>query len=252
MAGKHDEIRGKMRKMERGIEEKKDEIKGKKRLGRIVPPAMRLPIALALIVNMIAYYGTRLIAGDFYHYDLTTGFDERIPVIPWTIVIYWGCYLYWVVNYVIGSRQKAEKAYRFFAADFFAKVVCLIVFLVFPTTNVRPELTGNGVFTELMRALYAVDAADNLFPSIHCLTSWFCYIAVRDNEKISPAYRWISFLITLFICLSTLTTKQHVIADAAGGIILAEGSYLLAGHTKFGGWYQKWVGKIEEFISKKD
>ena len=34
-----------------------------------------------------------------------------------------------------------------------------------------------------MRFLYQVDAADNLFPSIHCLTSWFCYIGIRGRVR---------------------------------------------------------------------
>lgn len=216
----------------------------------LIPVNMRLPVVLALVVNMIAYYGTRLVTKNFYHYDLTGGIDEKIPVIPWTILIYWGCYLYWAVNYVIGSRQEPQKAYRFFAADFLAKIVCLVIFLVFPTTNVRPVLTQDGFFTELMRTLYAVDAADNLFPSIHCLTSWFCFIAVRNNERICRLYRWISLIITILICISTLTTKQHVIVDAAGGIFLAEGCYGLAEKSNFDVRYRKWVGKIERIIGK--
>lgn len=40
-----------------------------------------------------------------------------------------------------------------------------------------------------MRFVYAVDAADNLFPSIHCLVSWFCYIGLRGRRDIPVWYR---------------------------------------------------------------
>ena len=154
--------------------------------------------------------------------------------------------MYWAVNYVIASRREEETAYRFFSADFFAKIICLIVFLLFPTTNVRPELTQQGFFYDMLRTLYEVDAADNLLPSIHCLTSWFCYIAVRDNEKIPKWYRYSSLFVTIMICVSTVTTKQHVLIDVAAGIALAEGSYQLVHKTQFCSWYRgcmQWLRK---------
>lgn len=208
-----------------------------KKGGRIIPGIMRIPIFTALACNMAAYYGSRLFTSGRVHYDITGWLDGKIPLLPWTIVIYWGCYLFWIVNYVIGSRQDQEKAFRFFSADFAAKLVCLVCFLIFPTTNVRPDIEGNSLWDELMRALYRVDAADNLFPSIHCLTSHFCFIAVRGNEKIPKWYQVASFLITLSICISTLTTKQHVLIDVIAGVLLAEISWLAVEKTGFSRWY---------------
>ena len=37
--------------------------------------------------------------------------------------------------------------------------------------------------------------------------------------------------------VSTLTTKQHVIADVIGGALLAEVTWQIAGHTHLGAWY---------------
>jgi len=102
-----------------------------------------------------------------------------------------------------------------------------------------------------MRLLYRIDAADNLFPSIHCLTSWFCYIAVRKNKKISEGYRYLSLFIALSICMSTLTTKQHVIVDVAGGIGLSEISYFLVEKTGFARRYRSAVLKISDRIQER-
>lgn len=217
-----------------------------KKIINIIPPAMRLPIIWALVFNSLTYFGSRIFTQSRYHYDLTNPVDEMIPVIPEMMIFYWGSYLYWAVNYVIASRREEETAYRFFSADFFAKIICLIVFLLFPTTNVRPELTQQGFFYDMLRTLYEVDAADNLLPSIHCLTSWFCYIAVRDNEKIPKWYRYSSLFVTIMICVSTVTTKQHVLIDVAAGIALAEGSYQLVYKTQFCSWYRgcmQWLRK---------
>ncbi len=212
----------------------------------------KIALCITLLCNGLAYYGTRLWTGGRYHYDLTNPLDRRIPVIPEAILVYWGCYGYWAVNYLLGCRQKKEEAYRFLSADCLAKLVCLLLFLLFPTTNVRPVITEQGIFWKLLGLLYAVDAADNLFPSIHCLTSWFCYIAVRGNRAVPRAYRVFSLGFTLLVCASTLVTKQHVLPDVFGGILLAEGSYRLVGRTGFCRGYGRCVEKIEQRIRKAD
>ena len=85
---------------------------------------------------------------------MTTGFERKIPLLPWTIVIYFGCYVFWAVNYFLCAAQDTRERNRFFLADLFAKGVCFVLFLVLPTTNVRPEIGGNGVFDQMMRFLY--------------------------------------------------------------------------------------------------
>ena len=94
---------------------------------------------------------------------------------------------------------------------------------------VRPEIEGTTVFDWLLRLTYFFDAADNLFPSIHCFVSWLCWIGVRGKKEIPKWYRIVSLLMAVFICISTLTVKQHVIADVPAGIALAELSYFLSG-----------------------
>ena len=89
----------------------------------------------------------------------------------------------------------------------------------------------------MLSLLYQMDAADNLFPSIHCLNSWFCYIAVRGRQEIPRWYQRFSFWAALAVFVSTLTTKQHVIADVIGGALLAEVTWQIAGRTHLGAWY---------------
>lgn len=215
-----------------------------KRKGQIIPKIMWLPLFLSLICNSIAYYGSRLLTMDRVHYNLSNRFDEQIPFVPWTVAIYLGCYVFWIVNYVIGCRQQKEKAFRFISADFFAKLVCMLCFLIFPTTNTRPIVEGASLWDEWIRLLYRVDAADNLFPSIHYLTSTFCFIAVRENGSVPKWYRGVSFLIAASVCISTLTTKQHVMIDVIAGVMLAEGSYLFVKKSGFSKWYEEVIAKV--------
>ena len=205
----------------------------------IVPRSMRLPLFFTLACNFLAYNGSRLLTAGRFHCNLSNRLDARIPFVPWMVAVYLGCYLFWIVNYVIGCRQKKEEAFRFMSADIFAKFICMICFLVFPTTNIRPMADGGTIWHALVRMVYRLDAPDNLFPSIRCLTSWLCFIAVRKNEAVPRWYRYFSLLFAPLVCVSTLTTKQHVLIDVAGGVLLAEGSYFLVKQSGFARLYER-------------
>ena len=216
-----------------------------KKGNQIVPETMRIPIFLALACNMMAYYGSRMLMANREHFIFSSRLDEQIPFVPWTIIIYLGCYVFWIMNYIIGCRQDRDRAFRFMSADFFAKLVCLLCFLIFPTTNIRPVIEGNSIWEELMRLLYHVDAADNLFPSMHCLTSAFCFIAVKGNEKVPKWYKTASFLMAASICASTLTTRQHVLIDVIAGVALSELSWLFVEKSGFSRRYMDVILKMD-------
>ena len=103
-----------------------------------------------------------------------------------------------------------------------SRIICGIIFILIPTTNVRPEIIGNSLSANLMRFLYWIDSPTNLFPSIHCLVSWFCFIGIRKSEKIPRWYKIFSCIFALFVCASTQFTKQHYIVDVISGIAIAE------------------------------
>ncbi len=179
--------------------------------------------------NFIVYFLGRYLSRNSFHHDLTTGFDRAVPFLPWTILIYWGCYLFWAVNYSIGVKYDKGNGLRFIMAHVIGEVVCFFAFVLYPTTMIRPEVTGSTVFDLLMKMTYQVDSADNLLPSIHCFVSWLCWIAVRRHDRIPGWYRYLSLIIALAVCISTLTVKQHVVADVVTGILLAEISYVITG-----------------------
>ncbi|MGN0348567.1 MAG: phosphatase PAP2 family protein [Roseburia sp.] len=216
-----------------------------------LPRNMWLSLILAVCCNSVTYYGTRVFTNKRYHYNLSNQLDDQIPFIPWTVAIYLGCYVFWILNYILGCRQKPKVAFRFMSADFVAKIACMVCFFVFPTTNVRPIIEENSLWESVMAWLYRTDAADNLLPSIHCLTSWFCVIAVRENKRIPRWYKMASIFLAFSVCVSTLTTKQHVLIDVVCGIALAEGSYLLVEKSGFSLWYADCISKISSRMQER-
>ncbi len=202
-----------------------------------------LPLA-AVIWNQSVYYGGNFLARNFPHQILELEIDHLIPFLPWTVSIYLGCFLYWALCYIMLARQERSEAYRFFCADFLAKGVCLIFFLLLPTTNLRPPVPGSGLWDHLMRFVYQVDSPTNLFPSIHCLVSWLCFIGIRRHQGLPRWAAGLSGIVAGLICLSTLTTRQHVVVDALGGILLAEASYWAAGRTKILMLFSHWADRL--------
>ena len=221
-----------------------------KKITRIVPAYGFFPLVFSFVFNCLVYSGSRAVAGSWYHYNIESNLDLRLPFLPQFLIIYFGCYIFWAANYILAARQDREEVYRFFTADFISRCVCLVIFLAYPTTNTRPVIEGSGFWDLLAGWLYSIDAADNLFPSIHCLVSWFCFLAVKGQKKIPIWYKAVSFILAVLVFLSTLFSKQHVIVDVAGGIFLAQGCFWIGKHTEIWHIYEHIGNKIEKAITK--
>lgn len=206
---------------------------------KILPADRWKMLLVAMAVGEGTFFLSRLFTKQLPHYNLQLPFETCIPLIPWTVSIYFGCYLVWGINYLIAFRQQRERALRFGSADLVAKLVALVFFLFLPTTLERPQIVGDGVWENVMRFLYWVDTPDNLFPSMHCMKIWACYIAVRDNDRVPVWYRLFSLLMAFAVFAVTLTTKQHVFVDVVAGAVLMEITYQLAGKYHWDRWYAK-------------
>ena len=215
---------------------------------RMLPAYGVFPLVFSFIFNCLVYSGSRMIAGGWYHHNIETGLDRSLPFVPQFLVVYFGCYIFWAVNYILIARQERHRVYQFFTGDFLSRCICLVFFLVYPTTNTRPVITDAGLWNQAALWLYSVDAADNLFPSIHCLVSWFCYLGIRGNQKVPVWYQRVSMVIAVLVFVSTLLTKQHVIADVAGGVILAELCFCIGRKTELYRIYEKFGSRIEQKI----
>lgn len=226
---------------------------------RLVPAYAIFPLLSCITVNFIVYIGTDYLAEDWKHYDLTLPLDRAVPVIPAFAVVYLGCYIFWIVNYILIVRQGEEHCIRFITADMISRLVCGIFYLAMPTTNIRPVLDNTDFWNSVLLFVYKIDTPTRLFPSIHCLVSWFCFIGIRGRKEVPKAYRVFSCLFALLVCASTQFTKQHYIVDVIGGILLAEGTYWAAFHTKlylrpkrlFDWLYQKCFRRKEKPAGKR-
>ena len=158
-----------------------------------------------------------------------TVFDEKVPVLPWMVSIYFGSYVFWLFLYDDRLQISGEDTDRFFYADLIGKAICAGLFILVPTTMLRPAVTGTGLWCRALSLLYRMDSPVNLFPSIHCFNSWLCWIGIRSRTDRKRTMKLFTLASVIAICFSTLAIRQHVIADVAGSILLAEFCYGVTG-----------------------
>lgn len=211
---------------------------------KLIPSYAVIPLLVCLVVNFTVYIGTDKLTEHREYFDLTLPIDRMVPVIPAFSVIYIGCYLFWIVNYIMITRMNRNHCYRFILADVMSRIVCGFFYIVMPTTNVRPVVNGADIFSQMLRWVYQLDDPTRLFPSIHCLVSWFCYIGIRGQKQIPKWYQRFSLVFAILVCVSTQVTKQHYIVDVFGGIAVAEMCYWISG--KIMRWRSREKGKEEK------
>ncbi len=218
----------------------------------LIPAYGRWPLLLAAVSQCAVFWGAKAISAGWYHYDMTTALDRALPFLPWTSAIYVGAYLFWAANYILAVRTGEENGFRLLAADMLGKLVCFGAFLLVPATNIRPEIPADAPLGWLLGLVYALDTPEALFPSLHCFNSWLCWAAVRGRRDVPAGYRAFSLAFALAIAASTLTTRQHVLADAAAGLALGELSWRLAERTKLAAWYLRlWKRKSKNLSLRR-
>lgn len=180
-------------------------------------------VILMLAVNGLTFFGSRLFNTSWHHYQMAIWLDHRIPFIKETILIYIIlAYGQWIIGFYLMACQEKKICLRICAAEVAAKLLCLICFLLIPTTMVRPDVTGQDFFSKCVRLLYEADAADNLFPSIHCLESYLLVRVLPWMKNLPAWYRRLTLPASVLVMLSTLFIKQHVIVDVIGAIVAVE------------------------------
>ena len=192
---------------------------------KLLPKWSIIPLLTILLVNSIVYWGGGILTRSRYHFDFTMEFDRMVPLVPEFVWIYILAYIFWACGYILAAWRGKEMFYRFVATDLVIHGICFIVFLLLPTTNVRPELTGETVSGQLLQIIYNLDGGEaptNLLPSIHCYVSWLCYRGIKGAREIPAWYQNVSLVFAILIIISTQVLKQHYIVDAITAVVLVE------------------------------
>ena len=203
---------------------------------RYVPRYAVLPLLGCLAMNMLVYYGSRLLNLHMTPYDLSLPLDHRIPLVPPFIVFYIFSFVYWWLSYMTIAADSPQNCGLLFG-EMIAKLICLAFFLLLPTWMQRPEVPGNDIFSRLVRLIYFTDVPNNLFPSIHCMESHLCWRGLARCRRVP---RWVkigAFILSLAIYASTLLVRQHLLLDVPAGILVGELGWWISRRLRLGERY---------------
>lgn len=204
----------------------------KEKIKNLLPEYAWFPVIVAFGIQLLVYAGLKLPVSHLELHDLSLPIDYKIPLVPQWIIIYYGAYFSWAISIYLIIKESKEKCYSFAATYIIGFLISGVIFLCYPCTLVRPEITGTGFFMDLMRFLYWIDTPTQLFPSVHILVAYYCWRCSLDCKKIPTWYKVFNFIFMILTCFSILFVRQHVILDIPSAIIVGELSIIIARWTK--------------------
>jgi membrane-associated phospholipid phosphatase len=151
-------------------------------------------------------------------------FDRRILFSDRGVWIYFSLYLLMPIGPLLMVERR--QIVRYALGIMLISTLADLIFIFWPTWCPRP--TGISGTTAAYRMLIAIDSPFDAFPSLHAAFAVFSalYTGRVLREMHSPGLWTIGiWLWTFLILLATLTTKQHMLADIAGGSVLGFGVY---------------------------
>jgi len=141
--------------------------------------------------------------------------DRAIPFIPWTIWIYFSFFVF-IASTVF--RVEDKLFWQFVASASLAATIAWTIVLLLPITAARPDpaLIDSDLYRRVYTFVHKADPFHITFPSLHVGVTWICNFLLWDKSG-----RGIRITLGIGISLSTLFTKQHLILDVIGGVVLA-------------------------------
>jgi hypothetical protein len=165
--------------------------------------------------------------------DPSIALDDKIPLLGWTWVFYWAAYPYLTLGAGLIVAAMPAADYRraikaFIVITFIGGGVQLLYPVAAPWTS-----EAHAMQTRMHESAFTRPYA--CLPSMHVaysvITGFMGAMIAR-----SRGLRWFHILLAAGITLSTLTLKEHYVADAVAGVMLGMG----------GGLWWWWKGRSIE------
>lgn len=205
------------------------------------------PLGALLAIPMLSLFYGLLNNGGRGAQLLVTELDRATPFLKIFIIPYllWYPFILAVLVYLCVKDRRLY--FQTLAAYCVGLIVCYVVYYFYQTTVPRPIVSGNDVFSQLVRMTFASDQPFNCFPSIHVLTSYLMMLAVGTSPLIGRRVKIGVGAFSATIILSTLLVKQHVILDVVGAVMLADTVFFAASaaspvfERRYQAYREKWL-----------
>lgn len=143
-----------------------------------------------------------------------TTLDKLIPFNPVGIWLYLSFFLLVPLTYCIVDIHRL----RWLTISMqICAVVCGMIFVLWPTTLIYPEVPGNGVSEALLRWLISGDSRQNCLPSLHGALTLLCVWALLDSRHRLRSF--LAVLVGLCICYAIIQLRRHISIDLGAGLL---------------------------------
>ena len=174
--------------------------------------------ALALLQSFI-YFGIGHLQLTRSTELLRTRLDDAIPFWPWTAWCYLPFYAGVFLIAIAGIRRRALFK-RAVVAVFIVMSIGAVGHIFIGAEYPRPVLHPPypDISSAFLASVQRIDPPGNVFPSLHVAhTTMLALILLKDRPRLGL----VALAMATALALSTLTTKQHFLADVLSGYALA-------------------------------
>ncbi len=184
-----------------------------------LPLTIRMSILLPSLILWVAHYFAinRLSGRNRPRTDWSTRLDAAIPFIPQSAAVYLSTYPFGLSPFFLISETRlfAAAAYGYLIIT----AVSAIINVVFPSQVRRvEELNPDGIALMLLDRYQRLCRPYDNFPSTH--VAYSVIVVGTFFLAWGPGPGSLSLVWALLIAISTLTTKQHYMADVVSGSAL--------------------------------
>jgi membrane-associated phospholipid phosphatase len=171
------------------------------------------------LVWAVLYFGAARMTEPMQARTFSDAILARLPLKAEFAPIYLGVHVFGVIPFCVLPETRLLR--RHLLGAVLIVLLSAIAWVTLPVRLDRPpialEVPGFGAW--LLRGVHSVDPTTNCFPSAHCAIAVYAAIGLRFARS-RLLFVWGIATATL-ICISTVMTRQHYVADVASGAVLA-------------------------------
>ena len=175
-----------------------------------------IPFIIFVVILLVSYFGNQLIyqlrgipGSNYPEIDI----DKKIPLISWFVYFYYLTFPLGLVTFFYVAYKDKKSLYNIFLTLCISFAISGLIYLVGQTEFTKPDFTPVTFTDKLVVWTWGSTNPVNCFPSQHCFMAFAVMIAVCSSKGLNIFYRIISFIISIFIILSTVFIRQHFLLD---------------------------------------
>src|SRR5258708_22164366 len=194
-------------------------------------PHAAATLGLALAVFVVSQVYDALNHGPNVLF-LRTPLDQAMPLVKVFVIPYISLNPVTYVTLVIFLLFRIRVYDSAALSMITALLVSYTFYLLVQSYVARPVVTGDDLFSQLLRGVYRGDNPYNDFPSLHVSISTVLAI---HWWRVDRRAGWIAAAWAVVVIVSTQLVHQHYLADVAGGLLVACGASWVWGRVLTGG-----------------